>query len=83
MHFPHLCPEGNYAPTTPETVTVTCQPQHPASHNHNTLQVLTEDITILLQMLISEIADQAANSSAVLETTRLVKYSLMTAIASL
>jgi len=67
VHFPHLCPETDYAPTPPEDVTVS-QPQHTATHSLNTLQVLTEDITRLSQTLASEIANQAADSSAVLET---------------
>jgi hypothetical protein len=84
VHFPHLRPEGNHAPSmsTLENVTAPCQPQHPTSHN-NTLQVLKQDIAVLSQTLASEIADQSADSSAVLETARSVKYTLTTAIASL
>ena len=79
-HFPHLCPTPtpNNTPPTPENTTGPSQSQSPASHD-NTLQVLTQDITLLTQTL----AVETTADSAVVEAARSAKYSLTAAVASL
>ena len=81
VHFPHLCSEGNNAPTPPESLTAPFQPQNQASHD-TTLQALTQDIVMLSQTLASKTIDRSADSSATLEAARSAKYSLTAAIAS-